>query len=98
MLFFLPLKTHLSVGKGSKKDVLFLSFFLLCRAARAAYGSSQVESELQPPAYITATAMQDLSRVFDLHRSSWQCPILNTLSEVRDRTRILMVPGRVHYH
>ena len=45
-----------------------------------------VESELQFPAYTTATAMPDVSRVCDLHYSSWQCQILNPLSEVRDRT------------
>ena len=36
-----------------------------------------VESELQLPAYATATAMPDLSCVCDLHHSSWQCWILN---------------------
>ena len=48
------------------------------------------ESELQLPAYTTATAMQDLSRVCDLHHSSQQHRILNPLSETRDRTRNLM--------
>ena len=36
-----------------------------------------IESELQPPAYTTATAMPDLSHVFNLHHSSQQCWILN---------------------
>ena len=36
-----------------------------------------VESELQPPAYATATATLDPSCVCDLHHSSWQCRILN---------------------
>ena len=35
-----------------------------------------VQSELQLLAYTTATATQDLSRVCDLHRSSWQHQIL----------------------
>ena len=58
--------------------------FLLFRAAPAAYGSSQarVKLELQLPAYVTATAMQDLSHVCNLHHSSWKCRILNPLSEV----------------
>ena len=30
-----------------------------------------VDSELQPPAYTTVRATQDLSHVFDLHHSSW---------------------------
>ena len=49
-------------------------------------------------AYATATAMPDLGRICDLHRSSWQCLILNTLREARDRTRNLMVPSRICFH
>ena len=56
-----------------------------------------VESELQLPAYVTATAMQDPSLVCDLHHSSQQCQILNPLSEIR-RTRNLMVPSRIRLH
>ena len=56
-----------------------------------AYESSRpgVKEEVQLPAYTTATAMQDLSHVWDLHHNSWQHQILNPLSEVRDRTCIL---------
>ena len=43
------------------------------------------ESELQVPAYTTATAMQDLSCICDLHHSSWQRQILNPLCEARDK-------------
>ena len=53
-----------------------------------------VESELQPPAYATATATQDLSCICDLHYCSQQYQILNPLSEARNRTRNLMVPSR----
>ena len=35
-----------------------------------------VESELQLPTYTTAIAMPDLSRICDLHHSSWQRQIL----------------------
>ena len=49
-----------------------------------------VETELQLQVYTTATAMQDLSHVFDLYQNSWQYWILNPLSETRDRTRVLM--------
>ena len=45
-----------------------------------------VKSELQLPAYTTATATRDLSRVCDLHHSSWQRQILNPLSGARDQT------------
>ena len=56
-----------------------------------------VELELERPAYTTATAMQELSRVCDLHHSSWQCQILNPLSEARDQTRSLTVPSRIRF-
>ena len=49
-----------------------------------------VESELQLPAYTTATASRDLSLICSLHHSSQQCRILNPLSEARDRTFIFM--------
>ena len=49
-----------------------------------------VELELQLPAYTKATTTQVLSRICDLHHSSWQCWILNPLSEAGDRTRILV--------
>ena len=52
-----------------------------------------MESELQLP----ATATQNLSPVYDLHRSSQQRWFLNTLSKTRDQTRIPMDPSQVHY-
>ena len=57
-----------------------------------------VQSELRLLAYTTATATQDPSRVCDLHRSSRQRPILNPLSEVRNRTCNPMVPSGIHFH
>ena len=57
-----------------------------------------VESELQLPAYTTATAKQDPSLICDLHHSSWQHWILNLLSKTRDQACILMDTSRVHYH
>ena len=53
------------------------------------------EMELYLPAYTTATAMQDLSCVFNLHHSSQQHQILNPLSEAGDQTSNLMVPSWV---
>ena len=53
------------------------------------------ELELQPPAYITATATWDPSHISDLRCSAQQCQILNPLSEARDQTRILMDTSRV---
>ena len=56
-----------------------------------------VQSELQLPAYTTATATQDLSHVCELHHSSWQCQMPNSLSEARDRTHILLDPSWIHF-
>jgi len=49
-----------------------------------------IERELQLLAYTTVPAAQDLSCDCDLHHRSWQCCILNSLSEARDQTCILM--------
>ena len=56
-----------------------------------------VSSELLLQAYTTATATADLSHVCDLHHSSWQCRILNPLSEARDQTLNLMVPRQIRF-
>jgi len=56
-----------------------------------------VTSELQLPAYTTATTMQDPSRLCDLYHSSWpltRCQILNPLSKARDRTATSWFPVR----
>ena len=53
-----------------------------------------VESELKLPAYTTATAMQDLSHIYNLHGRSWQHQILNPLIEARDQTCILTETSR----
>ena len=57
-----------------------------------------VESELQLPAYATATAMPDLSHICDLHRSLWQHKILSPLSKARDQICNLMDTSQVRYH
>ena len=57
-----------------------------------------IESEIQLLAYTTATAMQDLSRVCNLHHSSLQCWILNPVSEARDKTCNLMVTSQIYFH
>ena len=79
--------------------VCFVLFHLLFRAEPAAYGSSQarVKLELQLPAYTTAIEAQDPSHVYDLHHSSWQHWILNSLSEVRNQTHSLMDTSQVCY-
>ena len=72
----------------------FVAFFFFFFPAFRVTSAIEVKLELQLPA--TATAMQDLSQVIDLHHSSQQRWILNSLSEVRDQTLILMDPGQVH--
>ena len=57
-----------------------------------------VESELQLPAYTTATATQNPVCVCDLHHSSQKHQILNPLSKARDQTPILMGTSWVRYH
>ena len=54
-----------------------------------------VKSELQLLACATATATPDLSCICDLHHSSWQHQILNTLTEASDQTLILMDTGQI---
>ena len=48
-----------------------------------------VKLELQLPAYTTAIAMPDLSRVSELPHSLWQHQILNPLSKARNQNNIL---------
>ena len=57
-----------------------------------------VESELQLPAYTTATAVRDPSCICDLCCSSRQGWTLNSLSEARGRTCVLMDTSQVPDH
>ena len=54
------------------------------------------ESSQARLAYITATAMPELSHICDLHQSSRQLQILNPLSQARDQACILMDTTQVH--
>ena len=72
---------------------LFVSFFFsfsffLFTSTPVANRSSQARGQIRAAAetYTTATAMQDPSRICDLHHSLWQYQILNPLNEARDRT------------
>ena len=56
------------------------------------------ESELQLPAYTTATAMLDPRLIWDPHHSSRQGWVLNPLSEARDQTCIRNDIRQIHYH
>ena len=56
-----------------------------------------VKSELQLLAYARATAMQELSLVWNLHHSSQQCRIPDPLNEARNGTCIIMDPSQVPF-
>ena len=55
------------------------------------------KSELQLPAYTTATATQAPRHVCDLHHSSRQRWIPSPPSEARDGTSILRNTGQIHF-
>uniref|UniRef100_A0A8D1DAL5 Uncharacterized protein n=1 Tax=Sus scrofa TaxID=9823 RepID=A0A8D1DAL5_PIG len=85
-----------------KKSPLNFFFFFFCFLGPLLWHMEVprlgVESELQLPAYTTATATPDPSRVCDLHYSSQQRRILNPLSEARDRTCVLMDTSQIRFH
>ena len=56
-----------------------------------------VELEPQLLAYTTATAIQDLCQVCNLHHSSQQRQILNPLREARDRTKTSWFPSWIRF-
>ena len=70
--------------------IIFLFFFLRSHLQHMEVSRLGAESELQPPAYTTATATWNPSQICELHHSSWQPGILNPLREARDQTHILM--------
>ena len=70
--------------------ILFICFFFLgAHLCQVEVPSLAVKLKIQSPAYTTATARRDLSRVCNRHHSSWQCWILNPLTEARGQTCIL---------
>ena len=62
----------------------FLFFFLGPHPWHMEVPRLGIQMELQLLVYTTATATRDLSRVCDLHYSSWQHQILNPLLLARD--------------
>ena len=77
----------------------FYLFILLFRVTPVAYVSSPARGQVEAVAagLPTATAMWDLSCVFDLHHSSWQHQITNPLSKARDQTHILTDTSQIHF-
>ena len=85
-------RTELPSGCQEKALFFFLFFFFVFLGLNLWHMEIPrlgIKSELQLLAYTTATAMQDLRCVCDLHHSSQQCWVLNPLSEARDQTCIL---------
>ena len=66
--------------------VSFFSAFLLFRAAPVAYGGSQARDRIGAAAANLHHSHSNMGSEpdRDLHHSSWQCRILNSLSEARD--------------
>ena len=62
-----------------------------------AYGGSQAGVRIRAIAADLCTAMPDPNHICDLHHSSQQQWILNTLSGARDRTCILMDTSWIHF-
>ena len=77
---------------------IYLLFFLGPHPWHTEVPRIGAEMELQLLAYTTDLATRDLSCVCNLHHSSWQCWIFNPLSDVRDKTSILMDNSQICFH
>ena len=96
-LFSLELSSYISFSVSfSLSSFAHCFFFLGAYLQHMEVPSLGVKLELQLPAY--ATAMPDSSCICDLHHSSWQRWILNTLSKARDHTCSLMDPSQFRFH
>jgi len=84
-----------SFGQLFIYSFIYLSAFLGPHLWHTEVPRLGVQSELQLQAFTTATAMQDLYNVCNLHHSSRQCWILNPLSEARGQTHILMDTSQI---
>ena len=86
-----PSDTQVNNAEFFALGFFFLFLFLFCivgpHLQHVEVPRLGVESEVQLPPYATTTL--DLSCVFNLRHSSWQCWILNPLS-TKDRTCIVM--------
>ena len=86
----------------SKQQIIintaFFLLFLELHPWRMEVPRLGVKSELQLPAYTTATATQGPSRICKLHHSSCQCQIPDPLSKARDQTHSPMDTSWIHFH
>ena len=98
MTIFVSLKeiTRFQMKLHYSKDSYIFFFFGGLHLQHMEVPRLGVELELQLPAYATATALSDPSRICDQYHSSQQRGILNPPSETRDRTHILRDTSWVH--
>ena len=95
--------SHLCHSSDSAGLFSFLFFFLsFCcfRATPLAYGGSQARGQIRAIAVCLSQSHNKARykpRLW-LHHGSWQCQILNPLSEARDRTHNPMVPSWIWFH
>ena len=93
-----PMKAHRQVQLFQSYSCKNLFFFLGPYPQPMEVPRLGIEQELQLPACTTATAMQSLSHVYDLHHSSLQCRILNPLREAKDQICIFMDTSQIPLH
>ena len=79
------------------KQFLCVCFFLRPHLQHRKVPSIGVQSEAAAAGLLHSHSKPDVSHACDLHHSSLQCQICNTLSKARDWTHILMDTSRVHY-
>jgi len=96
----LPVSPHSRSDQDLISFPVFFFFFFFCFLGPCPRHTEvpklAVESELQMPAYTTATAMPDPSCICNLCRSLWQGPTLNPLSKPRGQIHIVMDISWVH--
>ena len=91
-------KSILTTFSDNCKYSFFFFCFLVVHLRHMDVHRLAAELELQLPAFATATAMQDPRHVCDLYHCSWQCRVLNPLSEARDQTCNHIFPSRIRFH
>ena len=94
----LKLASPVKTTKETYDHYYFLCCFLGPRPQHVEVPRLGVQSELQLPAYTTATATQNPSHICNLHHGSGQCQIFNPLTEARNQTRNLMVTSQIRFH
>ena len=96
----LILKRQYNIKADQKQNFIIEKCFLLFLGQHLQHMDVPrlgVKSQLQLPAYTTATAMRDLNCVCNLHHSSLQGKIPHPLNKARGQTHILMKTSRIPF-